>query len=157
MKIVYSNGREVLKLADIGLAKSDTGSPVSMAPEVLLQIDIDNCKSDIYSLAIVMWEIWYGVDAVTYMESMIKGNVDPYKEEGLRPSMLLEQKPPPDWEVLIKRCWDQDPIKRPEVEDVLNFFYCFVYKHFSLMKIQKKKMDKSNLSCSAFFTEKKYY
>lgn len=128
-----------------------------MAPEVLQQIDIDNYKSDIYSLAIVMWEIWYGIDAVNYMESMIKGNVDPYKEEGLRPSMLLEQKPPSDWMFLIKRCWDQDPIKRPEVEDVLNFFYCFVSKHHSLMKIQKKKMDRSNLSCNAFFTEKKYY
>ena len=54
------------KIADIGMSKSEnllhgtiTGTPVFMAPEVL-EGRMYGRSADIFSLAIMMWEMWYG-------------------------------------------------------------------------------------------------
>lgn len=97
-----------------------------MAPEILLQTEIHNWKADIYSLAIVMWEMWYGIDAADHIQSQLYGTLESAVKGGLRPSMSLEHKPPADWMGLIKRCWDFDPKNRPEVDDVWKFFDNFL-------------------------------
>ena len=99
-----------------------------MAPEILLQSEMHNQKADIYSLAIVMWEMWYGIDAADHIQSQLFGRLESAVKGGLRPSMSIEHKPPADWMSLIKRCWDFDQTKRPEVEEVIKFFEDFL-KH----------------------------
>lgn len=130
---VDSSGKDILKLADVGLTKSVTdidrtvaGSPAYMAPEVLLQTEIHSCKADIYSLAIVMWEMWYGIDAAKHIQTQLYGTLQSAIKGGLRPSMSLENKPPDDWMDLIKRCWDLDPKNRLEVDEVWTFFDNFL-------------------------------
>ena len=128
-------GKDVVKLTDVGLTKSVmdiggtmAGSPAYMAPEILLQSEMHNHKADIYSLAIVMWEMWYGIDAADHIQSQLFGTLESAVKGGLRPSMSMEHKPPADWMSLIKRCWDIDQTKRPEVEEVMKFFEDFL-KH----------------------------
>ena len=55
-----------MKIADVGLAKAEiditgtlAGTPVYMAPEVF-HSQVYNTKADIYSLGLLMWEMWYG-------------------------------------------------------------------------------------------------
>ena len=128
-------GKDIVKLTDVGLTKSvmdigltKAGSPAYMAPEILLQSEMHNHKADIYSLAIVMWEMWYGIDAADHIQSQLFGTLESAVKGGLRPSMSMEHKPPADWMSLIKRCWDTDQTKRPEVEEVIKFFEGFL-KH----------------------------
>ena len=128
-------GKDVVKLTGVRLTKSVmdidgsiNGSPAYMAPEILLQSEMHNQKADIYSLAIVMWEMWYGIDAAYHIQSQLFGTLESAVKGGLRPSMSMEHKPPSDWMRLIKRCWDIDQTKRPEIEEVINFFEDFL-KH----------------------------
>ena len=58
-----------VKIADVGLAKAEVditgtfaGTPVYMAPEVHHSRVYDS-KADIYSLGLIMWEMWYGQQA----------------------------------------------------------------------------------------------
>ena len=127
------SGKEIMKLTDVGFTKliediggTVVGSPAYMAPEVLLQTEIHNQKADIYSLAMVMWEMWYGIDAAVHIQSQLFGTLEKAVVDGLRPSMSMEHKPPPDWINLIKSCWEFDRTKRPEVEEVIYFFNNFL-------------------------------
>ena len=127
------NGKEIMKLTDVGFTKliediggTVVGSPAYMAPEVLLQTEIHNQKADIYSLAMVMWEMWYGIDAAVHIQSQLFGTLEKAVVDGMRPSMSMEHKPPSDWINLIKSCWEFDRTKRPEVEEVICFFNNFL-------------------------------
>lgn len=122
-----------MKHADVGLTKrqddiggSVVGSPVYMAPEVLLQQGIYDRKADIYSIGIILWEMWYGLDAADHIQQQLFGTLEKAIKQGLRPSMSLSQKPPSDWEEIIKACWDYEPKNRPEARAVKEFFQSFL-------------------------------
>jgi serine/threonine protein kinase len=60
---VAKDGRDVVKLTDVGLTKREDsiggtvlGSPVYLAPEVLVPRGIYDRKADIYALGIMLWE-----------------------------------------------------------------------------------------------------
>lgn len=60
----------VAKIADAGLnghtyTASGTYIPTTIAPEVFLDEYFDDAESDIYSIGILMWEIYYGRPAFT--------------------------------------------------------------------------------------------
>lgn len=102
------------------------GSPVYMAPEVLLQTGLYGRKADIYSLAIVLWEMWYGIDAADHIGKQLCGTLDSFIKKGFRPSFSKTEKPPDDWKALIQKCWEYEPDNRPDVFSVLNFFQDFL-------------------------------
>jgi serine/threonine protein kinase len=69
------NGHDVVKLADVGLTKREdsigewvVGTPVYMSPEVLVPKGIYDRKADIYALGIMIWEMWYGIDAAEHIQ-----------------------------------------------------------------------------------------
>ena len=113
-----------MKIADVGLAKAVilitgtyVGTPVYMAPEVF-HSQVYNTKADIYSLGLLMWEMWYGqrvfADApVTtlqeFFEWVDKGN-RPVHRQGCK-------KPPSFWCNLMTECWDSNPEKRPTARE----------------------------------------
>ena len=128
------DGSDVVKLTDVGLTKREDsiggsvlGSPVYMAPEVLVPRGIYDRKADIYALGIMLWEMWYGIDAAEHIQQRLYTTLEKaVTEEGLRPSMSMNHRPDEHWEGLIKSCWDTDPERRPEASDVRAFFEKFL-------------------------------
>ena len=113
-----------MKIADLGLARAEidlastyAGTPVCMAPEVFNSRAYDS-KADIYSLGLIMWEMWYGQRAfanapVTTLQDLI---VWVYRDN--RPAHRQGCKtPPPFWEQLMKQCWHGNPDKRPTAKE----------------------------------------
>ncbi|XP_069141272.1 tyrosine-protein kinase Fer-like [Argopecten irradians] len=122
-----------VKVTDVGLTKeakaisgSTVGSPVYMAPEVLNSQGIYDRKADIYSLGIILWEMWYGMDAAEHIQQQLFGTLERAVRQGLRPSLSMSHKPPEDWGNLIKRSWDFDPKMRPEASELRDFFAKFI-------------------------------
>lgn len=89
-----------------------TGSLVTMAPEVMNGLKYEP-RSDVYSYAIVCWEIWCGrvpfgritAPAQLLMKVAIQGG---------RPEFEAQDNVPTTIQKLIRACWDQDIRKRPD-------------------------------------------
>ncbi|KAK3610639.1 hypothetical protein CHS0354_009104 [Potamilus streckersoni] len=124
----------VVKLTDVGLTKpmvdiahSVVGAPAYMAPEVLLQSDHNyDSKADIYSLAIVLWEMWYGMDAAYHIQQQLSNSLEDFIKKRLRPSMSLSVTPPDNWAALIKASWEHEAYKRPDITEHIRFFDDFL-------------------------------
>ncbi|GLC33776.1 hypothetical protein PLESTF_001180300 [Pleodorina starrii] len=123
------NARPVVKLTDFGLSRlrstevptqtPDAGTPAYLAPEGLDPMNyVITHKADIYSLAIMMWEMVAGERPwrdCNVMEMAIKVIL-----QGCRPPLehLCETRCPPKLRQLIQRCWDGDPRRRPAAAEV---------------------------------------
>lgn len=91
------------------------GSVLWMAPEVLLNEDLDS-KLDVYAFALVFWEILtrdnlfeeYD-DKDVFTEDIAKKNVRP-PLDGIH--LKLAE--------ILKQSWDRDPTKRPSFEDLID-------------------------------------
>lgn len=129
------NGKDIVKLSDVGLTKKErdisgtnTGSPVYMAPEVLVPTGIYDRKADIYALGILLWEMWYGIDVADHIQQQLYTSLDDAViNKGLRPSLSLKHKPEENWQNLLKACWSKDKDQRPEATDVKTFFEQFLH------------------------------
>ncbi|PNH09132.1 Serine/threonine-protein kinase HT1 [Tetrabaena socialis] len=106
-----------------------TGSMVYLAPEAYKN-EPYNDKVDIYSLAILMYEL-FGRTSVTYTHistklpafSRMLINADEFAERvaaGYRPPRpkMMNKLPPELWE-LIEAAWHQDPVRRPDIDEVV--------------------------------------
>ncbi len=112
---------EHVKLTDFGIAKLTGepsltlneqlfGTPGYIAPEYVGGIGIDG-RSDIYSLAVVVYEMVCGVlpfDAKGQSELLLK----PLTSAPIPPSQRISGLPP-DFESLLLRCLARDPDERP--------------------------------------------
>ncbi|RIB00574.1 kinase-like domain-containing protein [Gigaspora rosea] len=72
-------------------------------------------KSDIYSLGVVLWEISSG--QVPFKSIEIGFSVTIHVFSGGRETPV--EGTPPQYEQIYKQCWDEDPIKRPDIALVL--------------------------------------
>src|SRR5207248_11383604 len=74
-------------------------------------------ESDVYSVGILMWEIFAGhppFDDTAHDYYLIFQIC-----EGLRPPRLPEM--PDDYAQMMKKCWDVDPSKRPTIRELWIF------------------------------------
>ena len=103
-----------MRINVVGLPKrTSTEIPVYMAPEVF-RTKLPDCKADIYSLGLILWEMWYGPPAFSFDESLTPQEFFRRVEKGERPVPRKDcKKPPPIWQDMMTRCWDGDPKKRP--------------------------------------------
>lgn len=111
----------VAKLGDFGFARLDslmTGSTVGtmthMSPE-LLEGKQYTFKHDIYSLSILLWEMWYGRHVYSedeYNTVAIYALLDAIKT-GQRPTFSKKFAPVDGIRKLIERCWSEKPEDRP--------------------------------------------
>ncbi|XP_076095900.1 uncharacterized protein LOC143066919 isoform X2 [Mytilus galloprovincialis] len=135
LTVKNKNGKDIVKLSDVGLTKKErdisgtnTGSPVYMAPEVLVPTGIYDRKADIYALGILLWEMWYGIDVADHIQQQLYTSLDDAViNKGLRPSLSLKHKPEENWQNLLKACWSKDKDQRPEATDVKIFFEQFLH------------------------------
>lgn len=112
-----------------------------MAPELFL-LQKYTKASDIYSVGMLMWEIFGGFppfNDIPHDLSTISNIIS-----GLRPPMLSEI--PNEIQSLIKRCWNGDPSKRPTIEEILD-----------VIKYQYRQILETEELSIAYDNEKKTY
>lgn len=89
-----------------------TGSLVTMAPEVMNEQEYEP-RSDVYSYAIICWEIWCGRipfgKILGPTQLLMKVAV-----QGVRPDFETHDNVPNAIQKLIRACWDQDVRNRPD-------------------------------------------
>ena len=112
--ILYSQSNDYWYISDLGFCgpankplKSVYGNLPYIAPEVIAGKQT-TYASDIYSIAIIMWEISSGQPPFVNYEH------DYYLAtsiiSGIRPKIMPGI--PSEYESLMKQCWDADPLKR---------------------------------------------
>ena len=117
-----------------------TGSTKYMAPEVLLELPYSE-KVDIYSFAIVVWEM--ASDKSVYKKWDTKQDIiDNVARKGKRPT--LESNWPPNFREMLTSCWNQNPVLRPSAEEVMG-------KLQSLIKECRLEAQKKNSGLLASF------
>ncbi|KAK8838662.1 hypothetical protein M9Y10_032699 [Tritrichomonas musculus] len=110
------------KMFDVGHSKSQTqfgGTLPYMAPEVIKGDDYDR-KADVYSFAIIMFEVVTDSTPYPLLES---GKMTEYEfrknvlKKSYRPEFTFSVKPP--IRNLIEQCWSRDPSDRPSFKEIL--------------------------------------
>ncbi|XP_068736761.1 uncharacterized protein [Montipora capricornis] len=114
-----------VRVTDVGASKPAiditgtlAGTPLYIAPEVF-NSEIYEFSADIYSLGIMLWEMWYGQQAFGDVIFRFKTLEDFFNHvnNGLRPAHNETCiNPPNTWEKLMKKCWAADPTERPSAK-----------------------------------------
>gem|GEM_PF-533764 len=115
--ILFGEDHGIVKIGDLGASKIATGgyllvsqfSATYAAPEVLRGRQATD-RSDIYSLGLIMYEMLTGINPQAYRLSNASPPIINLRDLGV----------PPNMEILIMRCLDPDPMRRPTIIDVVN-------------------------------------
>jgi serine/threonine protein kinase len=119
--ILYTQFSDSWVISDLGFcgpvdkpSTSIYGNLPYIAPEVISGKQTTKA-SDIYSIAMLMWEISSGQPPfINYEhENEIVMNI----MNGIRPRIVSGT--PLDYEILMKQCWDADPLERPSINTLL--------------------------------------
>lgn len=141
---------DAIKLADVGQTRRDSeisgtrcGTGCYSAPEVLAGLT-HGCPADIFSLGMLLWELWYGKQVQADIEMALVGapksssrtgsrdssrmDAEFAVMKGTRPSLASVYVPPEEWKQLMKQCWSPDPVDRPSAKECYAFFaeYAFL-------------------------------
>ena len=91
------------------------------APEVIEGREY-NKSADIYSLAIVLWELWYGDPIKEELVQIMPGPYENAVRAGARPRLCKKHEPPEDLKDILTRCWTHNSRGRPSAFDVIEMF-----------------------------------
>jgi serine/threonine protein kinase len=156
--------RLVCKVCDFGLSKrrrsqasfvsgvnSRRGTLPWTAPEVLRSPDKVTESADVYSFAIVMWELWtsqlphYGLDEYALYgglmmhqlrptvpgDDALSPRTGPYRAATKDAQVTVDIDPPCDgWETLMKNCWKENSKERPKFVDIVASLEAMKNEHF---------------------------
>lgn len=116
------------------LMKTGVGTPLYMAPEILLAKDY-NFKVDIYSFSLIAYEI------ITGQEITVEGNFLFYMNDvakGKRPDLSII--PNETIKNFLQKCWSNDPNERPSFDQIIetlcdsNFYSLFDFNTDEVIK-----------------------
>jgi len=112
------------KICDFGMVRTKElkrrmtgliGTPSWMAPEVLLSYHNYDEKVDVYSFAIILWELLTG--SPPFKNTSPSELCNFVAERGGR--LPIPENTPKKLSNLIQKCWDQDPSHRPSMDKVV--------------------------------------
>ncbi|CAG8444836.1 13208_t:CDS:1 [Dentiscutata heterogama] len=119
----------------------------NIAPEILSFQSPYSQSGDIYSLGIILWELVCGIPAFSNRAHDVNFIADICN--GLRPKTCHFA--PLTYNDLLRRCWDQNPLERPTINEILDsiqllctcfryncLHYCYSDKEFHHYQTQKK-------------------
>ncbi|KAG0223873.1 hypothetical protein BGW42_005497 [Actinomortierella wolfii] len=127
---VLLTGQLEAKLADFNLSthmiatgnkglveENALGTHRWMAPELLVANPRYSTKSDVYALGIVMWEM--AADCTKPYRSMsyqvaVEAVRNGYREQ-------LPDETPAEYRQWTEKCWEHDPLRRPEAENMITY------------------------------------
>jgi serine/threonine protein kinase len=119
--ILYSRQNQRFYISDLGFCgpankqlKSIYGNLPYIAPEIIIGKEY-TFKSDIYSIAILMWEISFGQQP--FIDHEHNYDLAMNIVNGTRPKIVSEI--PLQYKNLMEQCWDADPLKRPDIFTIL--------------------------------------
>ena len=112
-----------VRVTDVGVSKHAVdvtgtlaGTPVYIAPEVF-RSEIYESSADIYSLGIMLWEMWYGQQVFLSVEVTSIQDLFAKVQDGLRPEHVPHYlRPSPAWKGLMEWCWSKNPKERPNAQ-----------------------------------------
>ncbi|PKC67379.1 kinase-like protein [Rhizophagus irregularis] len=115
--ILYSRFNNSWRISDLGFCgppdkplDSIYGNLPYIAPEVIAGKRY-TLASDIYSIAMLMWEISSGQPPFINYEHDYNLAINII--DGMRPKIISEI--PSEYKSLMEQCWDADPLKRPDI------------------------------------------
>ncbi|RIA96126.1 kinase-like domain-containing protein [Glomus cerebriforme] len=139
---IYISDFGLSRPADQPINSNDIYGVLSyMAPEVLRGKPYTKA-SDIYSFGIIMWEFTSGVPAFNNLSHDFTLSLKIC--EGFRPKII--EGTDPDFEKLMKKCWDTDPNNRPTADYLLEIFDVWSTIHLIEMDHEKRIQISENES-----------
>ncbi|EXX64935.1 polo kinase CDC5 [Rhizophagus irregularis DAOM 197198w] len=159
--ILYSQFNDGWRISDLGFcgpadkpSTSIYGNLPYIAPEVINGKGY-TFRSDIYSIAMLMWEISFGQPPFMNYEHdyILAINII----DGIRPKILSEI--PLKYKSLMEQCWDANPLKRPDAKTLnkkINEIKSYYQNNSNELPQLITKLDKktSNILSSKLFTSK---
>ncbi|RIB08181.1 kinase-like domain-containing protein [Gigaspora rosea] len=112
-------------ISDLGLCGSADKNPADkvfgimpyIAPEVLFDKKYTP-SADIYSMGIIMWQLI--TRCIPFHDREFNFLLASDIKKGLRPPPIFGLHP--DYEHIMKRCWDDEPSRRPEARGLFSYF-----------------------------------
>jgi len=125
--VLLQNGNPII--CDFGMAKDQgnsdlmgsfiVGTPYWTAPEILQKKEYSS-KCDVYSFAMVLWEVINNKTPFTELKTL-EDLIQKVAIEGIRPRIDLDgnRTDVPQILNIIEICWNQDPLKRPSFSELV--------------------------------------
>ncbi|CAB9517041.1 activated protein kinase catalytic subunit alpha-1 [Seminavis robusta] len=151
-KNILVDSRMRAKLCDFGLSDKTanlvTGTPYWMAPEYLTGRAHYDCSCDIYSMGIIIWEIY--------------ARKNPYEGDHLRDVLRkvcnrrvnkrpeIDETFPPKMVELMKKCWSADPLARPHATTLDTTFLDMNPRDAEPLEVKKADLSGQKLSDELF-------
>ncbi|GBB96108.1 hypothetical protein RclHR1_26860001 [Rhizophagus clarus] len=128
----YEEDKNKVFISDLGLCrpiksflkKDDIYGVIPfMAPEVIRGKPYTSA-SDIYSFSMIMWEFTSGVPLFNDRAHDLQLSIGICKGE--RPEII--ESTPQCYMDLMKKCWNEDPLKRPSAEEVIDIIADWIFQ-----------------------------
>lgn len=114
---------------------------LSHVPPELLERKQHSYSGDIYSLSILLYELWYGREAYSGKEH---AGISVYQlleaiKTGERPKFKEKTAPVEDLKTLLMKCWSETPAARPTAPDVKENLQCLYRKLYNSNVTENRK------------------